>query len=43
MWFITTISSFYIGGPGVVCWYGLYGSPAVCHWKELVLSKSFGL
>jgi hypothetical protein len=48
MWFVTTISSFYIGGPaslacrgGVVCWYGVYCSPAICHWREPIVSRSF--
>jgi hypothetical protein len=27
---------------GTFIWYGVYGSPAVCRWKESILSVSMG-
>jgi hypothetical protein len=48
-WIIPRISSFQVGGPSslawsgvVVPWYGLYGSPAICHWRESILSRVLG-
>jgi hypothetical protein len=47
-WIVPEISSFQVGGPsslswsgGAVPWYGVYGSPTVCRWTELILSRSF--
>jgi hypothetical protein len=40
----------FVGGPssltwsgGVVFWYGVYGSLTIYRWRELVISKVFGL
>jgi hypothetical protein len=27
---------------GVISWYGVYGSPAVCRWRELIVSRILG-
>jgi hypothetical protein len=47
-WIVPEISSFQVGGPsslswsgGAVPWYGVYGSPTVCRWTELILSRFF--
>jgi hypothetical protein len=48
-WIVPRISSFQIGGPsssawsgGAIPWYGVYDSPAVCHWRESIISRVLG-
>jgi hypothetical protein len=48
MWFVIVISSFQVWWAclfslleGVASWYGVYGSPAVCRYREPIAFKSF--
>jgi hypothetical protein len=49
-WIILGISSFYVGGPsssdwsgGAIPWYEVYGSPAICQLRELIISRVLGV
>jgi hypothetical protein len=48
-WIVPGISSFYVGGPsssawsgGAISWYGVYGSPTICRWREPIVSRVLG-
>jgi hypothetical protein len=47
-WIILEISFFRLVPPssawsvGSISWYGVYGSPAICRWRELIISRILG-
>jgi hypothetical protein len=46
-WMVLRVNSFLVGGTssawrgGAISRYRVYGSPAVCRWRELIVSKVF--